>query len=754
MINFFRKKEVTNKADSHQSELDSLMKVCRTNIQSCDENMIAKAFHFCLEAYKNKSDENGIPYYKHSYYVALIAVNEMPLDEVSVVCALLHDIPNDSDIYKLKDIQMEFGSTVAEIVEGICKIQHVAGQNIASSENYRKLLLSLFKDVRIILIKIAEMLQNMRDITDLENTKQKKFSIEEQIQLANETMEIYSPFAHRFGLGNIKGELEDMAFQILDPQEFIKIKEKVHGTRKEREQYIKNFIKPIKEALDKDELFKKHKIKFEINGRAKHLFSIYNKIHIRQLPLEKLNDLFAIRIIIHNDDIKYCYIAYAIITGIYELVPDTFKNYIANPKKNGYQSLHVALRGHDGSPVEIQIRTKKMHLLSEKGVASHFNYKRGFLPAQSVLDDENTEEWLNLIKNIFDKSGEPAIDTLLDSIQKNWHQDEIYVFTPAKEFKIFPKDSTPLDFAYAIHSEVGEHCIGAKVNSKIVPLDYKLQSGDQVEIITSENQKPNEDWLKIVTTQRARNYIQKYFKERKLKSEEKGQIIWDEFLKNMDFKVSEKKFNKILKSMNFSTKEEFFTELGTSGLNEKLIFDYIKELLKKLKKKKDKKIKKEDTQTDENLISHQNSVNQIYNDTKIINQSECCYPLPGDKIIGELTNDYKKINVHRKKCNVIKNLEQQNPSSVFSLDWNNLKFNEYYTKIKIITHNQSNAQAEITKILNDIGNINLNSFNSNHSDEGIEIFITLSSSNSENLKKYIEQVEQSKNIDSIERFLL
>ncbi len=634
------------------------------------------------------------------------------------------------------------------------KIQHIEEQNILNSENYRKLLLSLFKDVRIILIKIAETLQNMRDITDAVFTDLRKLSIEEQIKIAQEAMEIYSPFAHRFGLGNIKGELEDLAFQITNPIQFNEIKEKVHGTRLEREQYINNFVNPIKEALEHDELFKKNRIKFEISGRAKHIYSIYNKIHIRQLPLEKLNDLFAVRVIINSEDIKYCYIAYAIITGIYELVAGTLKNYIANPKKNGYQSLHAALRGPDGSPVELQIRTRQMHLISEKGVASHFNYKRGFLPAQSVLDDENTEEWLNLVRSVFEKVGKGTPDELLESIKKNWHQDEIYVFTPAKEFKIFPKDATPLDFAFAIHSEIGEHCIGAKVNSKIVPLDYKLQSGDQVEIITSQNQMPNMDWLNIVATQRAKNYLQKYFLDQNLKTEEKGQIIWNEFLSKMGFKVSEKKFGKILKSLNYDSKNDFFIELSTSGFNEQMLFDYIKELLRNMKKKKTKDSIDNNLQLSEktNELDKINATDFDYSKHNIT-FPECCYPLPDDKIVGELSQDGKSIIVHRKKCNVIKKMNKQDSNLLIALNWENINQKLFISKLRITGKDQAIALAEFTSTISSVENFHIEGINFKTTDDGFEGLLTISFNDVNYLFELIEKISKAKGIKVVERYL-
>ncbi|MFC2129945.1 RelA/SpoT family protein [Bacteroidota bacterium] len=751
MIWLLKKKDINHYSEKISKEvkadLDYLLSECKKNLKDVDVQLITKAFHFCVEAHKNKVNKPGEPYYKSPLAIAHILISEIPLDQISVICALLYDVPEGSDIYGLKDIHSEFGQTVAEIVEGITKIQHIEEQNIKSSENYRKLLLSLFKDVRIILIKTAEMLYDIRGISNLE--------VEEQVEIAREALEIYSPFAHRFGLRNLKGELEDLAFQILNPEAYKEIKNKVHLTKKEREEYIRKFTKPIRERLENDDLFRKNDIKFELNGRAKNIYSIYNKIQIRGLPLEKLNDIFAIRIIIDSDDEKYCYLSYSIITDIYELVEDTFKNYIAYPKKNGYQSIHAALQGADGSPVEVQIRTRKMHEISEKGVASHFNYKRGFLPAQSVLDEENTEEWLNLVRSVFEKVGQGKTDELLDSIKKNWHQDEIYVFTPAKEFKIFPQDATPLDFAYAIHSEIGEHCIGAKVNGRIIPLDYKLQSGDQVEILTSKKQKPTKEWLSIVVTQRAKTYVQKYLRDQKIQAEEKGQQLWSDFLSRLNFKVSDKKFKKVIAVLNYNSKADFFIALSTSGFNEQMMFDYIKELLRGMKKKKGNKQDKIDDFRSNGFLDGRENKPGYNSKYKITNTSlaECCNPLPGDKIYGVLSPDGKTIVAHRNNCNKIKNLQKNQLQTLIEMDWSNLKDKDFSVRLLITGIDKPSILYEITSQLSSIGKINILGFNFNTTEEGFKGFLTLSIPDSEILFNVMKGLKAIDGIKSVERYM-
>ena len=444
-----------------EADLEYLLLECAGHLKKFDENLITKAYHWCCEANKNRLLRSGEPFHTYPLSVAHVLISEIPLDDTSVASALLAGCIHQNGPFSLSDIRSEFSGTITEIVENIITIKKIDPETFSQLENYRKILLSLFKDVRIILIVLADKLHNLRTLEFLPEHK--------QYAQAKEAMEVYAPFAQRFGLFHLKWEIEDLSFKYINPQAYNEIKHGLKLTRNEREDYLKRFTKPIQDRLSKVELFKKNSISFEITARAKHIYSIFNKMIAREKGMDELYDLFAVRIIIDSDENSYCFLVYGILAELYKPVPGTFKNYISSPKKNGYQSIHTAVFGPQDKPVEIQIRTRKMHEISERGVAAHFDYKRGLLPAQSVLDDKELLEWMNLVRNTFENaSGSDDTETILESLKNNLFQDEIYVFTPSKEFRVLPKDSTPLDFAYNIHSEIGNHCIGAKVNARVV----------------------------------------------------------------------------------------------------------------------------------------------------------------------------------------------------------------------------------------------------------------------------------------------
>jgi len=525
----------------------------------------------CLDAHENKLRKSGEPYYTHPLEVARIVMSEIPLDDVSVISALLHDVLDEGDNFKLKDIRSEFGNDIADIVDGIHKIEHIENKNddIANqADNYRKLLLSLFKDIRIILIKLADRLHNMRTLEYLKESSQKK--------LAQETLDIYAPFANRFGLRNIKWELEDLSFKYINPSSYNTIKSDLKSTREEREKYIQDIITPISERLEKDEILKKLKIKFQISGRPKHIYSIHNKMIARGKPMDELYDLFAIRILLDSDEPNICFYVYGVIAGIYQPVPETFKDYINVPKKNGYQSIHSAIVGHDKKIVELQIRTNTMHELAEQGFAAHFRYKGGKVDQQSILERKQILDWITEVREIFENAKSGSNEELIDNFRKNLFFDEIYVYTPKNEFRTLPKDSTPLDFAFDIHSEIGNHFIGAKVNGKLVAIDYKLQSGDQIEILTSKKQMPTEDWLRYVVTSKARQNINKYLKDKQRKLEDEGKEIWIEKSKEFEVRITEAEFEMLHKSVKFDTAEEFFVALAKQELSLDKAFEFLR----------------------------------------------------------------------------------------------------------------------------------------------------------------------------------
>lgn len=551
--------------------LKKLLDDCKRHTEDIDLEKVKKAFIISYEVHKDNRRLSGDPNWKHNLAVANIVINEMHLDEYSIIAALLHDIPAFSELYSLKTIEKEFDKNIAEILNGISKINKLSpnieleGEHL---EKFRRLLLSLSTDIRILLLKIAVRLDNMRTLEYLDKEQQKRIS--------HETMEVYVPFSNRFGLRNIKWQLEDLSFKFINKDAYDEIRSKLQLNRKQREDYVKLFAKPVNKALEKDKLFQEKKISFEISGRAKHIYSIFNKIRIRQKPMEELYDLFAIRIIIDTDDPLVCFYVYGIIANIYPPIPETFKDYISSPKKNGYKSIHTALLGPQRKPVEVQIRTKDMHLQSEEGMAAHFNYKRGLLPANSVFDDANVNAWLDSVKDLFENRHNLTSTQLLDSLKKNLFFEEIYVFTPANEMISFPKDATPLDFAFEIHSDLGTHCIAAKVNGKKVELDYRMQSGDQIEIITSKDQMPEKKWLNMVITPKAKSVINKHLaKVKKVKIEE-GKKLWWETLKDQDISVAFGDFKKMHQELSYREKNNFYYAIAEGELNINKAIDFLK----------------------------------------------------------------------------------------------------------------------------------------------------------------------------------
>jgi len=596
--NLFYKKNISNtiRGLNMQEDLDVLLNECKSNIKRFDARKIRRAFEILYDAQKNSIAINGMPAYTHPLSVALIVARELPLDEESVIAALLHDIWEQDDKYDINFFKMDFGDAVYEIVDGLHKIRDVDIDSLnepAQIENYRKFLIALAGDFRIILIKLADVLENMRNVKYLPER--------EQIRLARETLEIYTPFANRLGIRNLKWELDDLSFAVLHPKEYAEIDNYLQTSYEEREKYIERFIQPLKEKLSKDEFLKRNNIKFEITGRAKHIYSIYNKMLLRQKNIDELFDLFAIRIILDTDDPNMCFYVYGLTASIYPPVCDTFKDYISTPKKNGYQSIHVAVNGLDKRIVEIQIRTRKMHEYSERGVAAHFRYKPS-LDKSSILEADQIQRWLSIVREIFENPENENSQVLLDEVRANLFADEIYVYTPMNDFITLPVNSTPLDFAYTIHTDIGNHFVAAKVNGKITEIDYHLKNGDQVEIITSNNIKPTEEWLNYVVTSRARNEISKFLKEERKQKKQAGILKWKETLRKYKKRIDDNQLEAFLNSNfslnNYTTITDFYIAIAEDKIDLDAFINYISEFLPNTHKAlKRKPTSSEDVQT-------------------------------------------------------------------------------------------------------------------------------------------------------------
>lgn len=572
IIEYKSVKEIEDEEAKEQINL--IIKTLKRKKISFDINIIHKAFLVLYYFTKDTYRLSGKPYYSHKINIANTLISETNLDENAVVACFLYDIHKDNDISN-KWILNEFGNTVYEIIEGVSTINKIEDREVDTEthlENYRKLLFSLFKDIRIIFIILADRLENLRTISFLDKENQLKHAIEAR--------EVFAPFANRIGLRNVKWELEDLAFKVTNKDKYDEIKKALLGTREEREQYVNDFKKPLRRKINSNQFLKKNEINIEISGRAKHIYSIYNKMLARQKPVDELYDLIAIRLIVDSDDENICFYVYGIVASMYPPVPDTFKDYINSPKQNGYKSIHVAVLGPRNKPVEVQIRTTKMHEVAEFGVAAHFTYKRGLVPAKSVLEQPTAIEWMNTIKEMVENEDLESTDQMLRFLKKNLYLEEIHIFSPKNELFTFPKDSTPLDFAFEIHSELGYRCIGCKANGKVVPLDYKMKSGDQITILTTEKITVSKEWLSFVRTGKAKSFINKYLKNEIKKLYNTGRKIWNIQINKLELGVNRKHLDDMLYYLGFQNDYDFFTNIGSKKLDIKYAVDTLIDIVK------------------------------------------------------------------------------------------------------------------------------------------------------------------------------
>ncbi len=713
----------------YQKMLDNLIKIAKNNLPKVNEALIAKAFEMSMEAHKNDLRASGEPYFTHPYEVAMIVAEEFPLDDVTIVSALLHDVIEDTE-YDYALISKEFGKEVAEIVDGVTKISGIfRGHEITKAENYRKLLLSMVKDVRVILVKFADRLHNMRTLEFVSPDKQRR--------IAQETLEIYAPFAHRFGLGKVKWELEDLSFKYLNREAYEELARKLKAKRKDREAYIKKFSDPIKVKLDEA------KLKYELSGRPKHLYSIYRKMVRRNKPFEEIYDLFAVRIILDTENKNDCYTTLGIVNQIYLPVPDRFKDYISIPKTNNYQSIHTTVVGPEGRLVEVQIRTREMHEVSEKGVAAHWRYKEN-----KTATDKELETWVNWIRDIFENaSKEDQKKELLENFKLNLYQDEIYVFTPKGDLKRLPVGSTPVDFAFEIHSKVGFHCIGAKIDGKIVPLDTELHSGDQVEIISSKNQHPNKNWIKFVKTQKAKSEIRKWLNKEEQATVDKGMEIWDKKLKKLKLNFTPDDVLRIAVANKFDNSRQFFKAIAQNHVN-------VDEVLTATTQKDNKEFEKEQEFKKFAQIAR-SDIGGILVDGKksgiLYTYAKCCNPIPGDPVIGYITVG-EGIKIHRKSCVNLINLSSQDSSKLVNVQWPETEGSLFVAGISVRGKDRPGILNDISHSIVTYQNTNIKSININSSESSFEGSVAIYVQNLDHLNRIIERLKKVNGVYSVERF--
>jgi guanosine-3',5'-bis(diphosphate) 3'-pyrophosphohydrolase len=721
----------------YKKKLDDLLVICQKNLPRVDENLIRRAFDFGFNAHRHDIRASGEPFFDHPYEVAKIVAKEIPLDDVSVASALLHDVAEDTE-YQIDDIRAEFGDTIADIVDGATKISDIfKSHDVTQAESYGKMLLSMVNDIRVMLIKFADRLHNMRTLEYLPPDKQKR--------MARETLDIYAPFAHRFGLASMKWEMEDLAFKYLNREAYDMIARELKSRRREREHYINKFKAPIEKRL------KTLGMKFEIGGRPKHLYSIYNKMLKRNKPIEEIYDLFAVRIILDTDDSNDCFTVYGAVSDIYIPTPERFKNYVSVPKKNGYQSIHTTVVGPDGKMVEVQIRTRKMHEVAERGVAAHWMYKEN-----KAQIDEELSNWVNWVREVFESAQEGQVPAaqLMESFKLNLYQDEIYVFTPKGDLKILPTGSTPVDFAYEIHSKVGDHCLAAKVSGKIVPLDTQLRSGDQVEIITSKNQTPNPDWEKFAVTHKAKSHIRRWIREDQRKAMDDGRELWEKRVKKAKLSISEEQLQKFLHDHKIENVGMFYLSLRQGKLNPDEVIHMIED----------------DQKHPQAVVTEEGRLEGLFNkfistarnvtggivlggtsERVMHNYAKCCNPIPGDDIVGFVTTG-EGIKIHRRNCRNIKLMLQMEANRIVEVGWPVENGHLFVAGVKISGDDRPGMLNDITHVISTYLNTNIRSVQLDSEDSHFDGTFILYVKDTEHLNRILEKIRRIKGVAKAERF--
>ena len=670
-----------------------LIKACKRRLEKGEKEIIRKAFEVAVEAHKEMRRKSGEPYIYHPITVAQICAEEIGLGATGIVCALLHDTVEDTDL-SLDDVRGLFGEKVSQIINGLTKISGVIDNTTSiQAENFKKVLLTMSEDIRVILIKLADRLHNMRT---LEHMKREK-----QIKIASETLFLYAPLANRLGLNAIKTELEDLGLKYTDLETYTDLENKLKETEPERKKFIQKFIDPLKEILIEQGF------KLKIFGRPKSIYSINNKIKTKKVTFEEIYDLFAIRIVIDSPLEKEkldCWNVYSIITDFYHPSPERLRDWISSPKINGYESLHTTVMGPEGKWVEVQIRTNRMDDLAENGYASHWKYKDSFSEKESKL-----ENWLVRIREMLENPDPDALE-FIDDFKLNLFSDEMFVFTPKGDMKTLPVNSTALDFAFEIHTKVGEQCIGAKVNHKLVPLSYELKSGDQVEILTSGKQAPKEDWLNYVITAKAKSKIKDILKDQRKKVAKEGKEITERKFLEQNLQFSKQLISEFCNYLKLPSAQELFYRAALGNVDAQEIKDFIKYKEVPIKKGKQNEISKIDQ-----LVTSargKSDMLMIGDDLKKLdyNLSSCCNPIPGDDVFGFVT-ELEGIKIHRVNCpNAVKLLSNY-AYRVVRAKWVNDKLISFLAGLKITGTDEIGIVNNITNVISSENHVNMRAIN-------------------------------------------
>jgi len=664
-----------------------LMRLARPYMQGDDAQRIKKAFQIATEAHGNVRRKSGEPYIFHPLEVARIVVEEMSLGTTSIICALLHDVVEDSDI-PLSRIEKEFGSRVAKIIDGLTKVpSDMFGQEKSQqAETFRKVLLTISEDIRVVLIKIADRLHNMRTLESMPSAK--------QLKIKAETQYIYAPLAHRLGLYNIRSELDDLSLKYSNRKAYNEIVEHIKRTKASRTRFINEFKKPIEEELARQGL------DFEIKSRMKSISSIHKKMSKQQIPFDEVYDLFAIRIILNTgvgeDEKSSCWRTYSIVTDFYQPSPQRLRDWISAPKTTGYESLHTTVMSKKGQWVEVQIRTHRMDEIAEKGYAAHWKYKGGTDKGETSI-----EGWIARVRESIENKDLSALE-FVDEFQNNFFSDEIYVFTPKGDLKVLPQHSTILDFAFDVHSEIGERCMGGKVNHKLVPLNYELQNGDQIEILVSSKTKVNEDWLSYVRTSKSKQCIRQALKKDQKVIIEDGKEIVKRKLKQLKLEYSDATVNQLLDYFGYKYASDFYFAVGKGTIEHTHIKKFIEgdeeyKALQVKPKKENKEFKKK--KKDDILLIGGDSTIEFH-------LSQCCHPIPGDDIFG-LTTSGRGIRIHRMDCPNAVAIMASYGDRIISVNWSSQKTQTFEVLLTIIGSDRMGLVNDVTRIISSQNKINI-----------------------------------------------
>lgn len=729
--------EIENENAAIAAEYRNLLKISYQSLTDDDKKLIRLAFNTAVDAHKDQRRKSGEAYIFHPIAVAKIVAAEIGLDATSIAAALLHDVVEDTD-FTLNDMERLFGETVARIVDGLTKISQLQSDADVSlqAENFRKMLLTLHDDVRVIIIKIADRLHNMQTMESMPPHK--------QVKIASETLYIYAPLAHRMGLYNVKTELEDLSLKYTEPEVFNSILEKTIESKEEQKEYIKIFNDSLQNSLDKEH------IDFEIKGRPKSIFSIRKKMLNQNVTFEEVYDKFAVRIIYKCEQDQEKFIAwkiYSIVTDHYRPNPVRLRDWISSPKSTGYEALHITVMGPEGKWVEVQIRSERMNEIAEKGYAAHYKYKQG------AQNEGGLDEWLLKLQEALENQEVNAVD-FIEQFKLNLYAKEIFVFTPKGDLKSLPKGATSLDFAFSVHTQIGFKTRGTKVNGKLVPLSHVLKSGDQVEIITSENTRPSANWLDYVTTSRAKSKIKSSLNDEKKNIAAEGKEILKRKLKQLKITLNDKSVNELVSFLDLKTSLDLYYRAGLGNIDNQKLKSYAAErsnaFISFFKKKARKHSSQEEINKEEITEKHDLLVFGKEEEKLNYKLSNCCNPIPGDKVFGFVTVS-EGIKVHKNNCPNAVSMQANYAYRIIKAKWIDSSQQEYFTDIVISGIDQLGLVNNLTKVISSNMNVNMRKISFETDDGLFTGNITVSVKNKKTIDKLIDNIKKINGIDRVKR---